>query len=110
LPREDIIDKVFEAQSEYELQKKLATSSRGKFLDDLATAWAEAGLESATKALKVMQQREKVRKNNRVINRVMKPSQRRPLNMVKTFSASGVTLTHVSQQGIEEAGLDENEH
>jgi hypothetical protein len=90
------------------LQKKNATSNCPKWLGDLAIARAEAGLESATNGIKVMRHREKVGKDNCVINKVMKPSQQKTLTRVETVSAAGVQ-THVTKVDIENVGLAENQ-
>ena len=109
MPREDLVKHIYDAQVNYNELKNNAPQNRGIWLDGLAMARAEAGLESATKVIKVMRQKEKQRKDNRVINRVMKPSTRRPLSMVQTLSATKQVLSHVTQSSIEDAGLSENE-
>ena len=109
MPRDDLVKHIYDAQVNYNELKNNAPQNRGTWLDGLAMARSEAGMESATKAIKVMRQKEKQRKDNRIINRVMKPSTRRPLSMVQTLSATKQVLSHVTQSSIEDAGLGKNE-
>ena len=89
--------------------KKNAPALRGKWVEDLCIAKAEKSGESSATGIKVMYHREKVRKDNRVINKVMEPSQRRLLTMVQTTGTTGEKTVHVTKTAIEAACIAEND-
>jgi hypothetical protein len=101
--------KVVEAQLAYTAVKQNATSLRGKWLEDLALARAEAGMDSSASAVRILQQREKQRKNNKIINRVIRPAHKGGINMVQTVDLNGNVRTHTTKDDIEKVGLEEYE-
>ena len=66
--------KSIEAWKAYLVVKKNAPVLRAKWVEELAVAKAEEGLVTKATAGRVMTHREKVRKNNKIINRVIRPA------------------------------------
>jgi hypothetical protein len=104
---EELKKKEKEASTHYQEVKKKATSLRGKWLVDLALARAEAGKEASASAVRVMTHRERVRKNNKIINRVIRPAYKGGINMVQTVDEAGNIRTHTTKEDIERVGLEE---
>ena len=64
-----------ESWIQYKAIKKQATSLRGKFLDELVAARAEAGWDSAAKGTLVIKTRECQRHRARLLKALLNPSQ-----------------------------------
>ena len=96
-----------ESAEEYQRQKKKAKSVRGLCLHDLAVARAEAGYHSAATAVQVMQRRERVKRDHRIINFVIKDAKTALTEVQST--TDGFQSTHRTKTGIETAGLQEFE-
>ena len=109
-PRELIVQQKAEAWSVYKSKKKESVSLRAQWLEDLALARIEAGLEPAEKALRLMEKREQVRREFQTIKRATKPVSKRALIRVRSTNENGVSKVHTSKTGIERAGLKENDN
>ena len=96
-----------EAQKTYKTVKQNAKSLRGKWLESLALARAEAGMDNSANAVRILQQREKQRKNNKVINRVIRPAYKGGISMVQTVDLNGNVRSHTTKDDIEKVGLEE---
>ena len=116
-PMETALEQRDESWKRYKIVKKQATTLRGKWLDDLAVARAEAGLESASKGALVMKRREQQRHRARLLKSIMNPSLRSGLSSVKRPKDGrwdngewiGTWEDTNDKDGIEDACLEEND-
>jgi len=81
-PAAAIIDFRTAAHQAYKRQKKKATTMREKWLDDLALARSEAGLEKAANAARAMKTRENKVRKSRLRKRIMNPTHRTCLDSI----------------------------
>ena len=72
-PMHVVLEERDKAWKRYKEVKKNETSLRGKWLDDLAAARAEAGRESAAKGLIVLKARERQKHRARLLKSIMAP-------------------------------------
>jgi hypothetical protein len=97
--------------------RKRSHSARMGWLASLASTRADAGLESAKKALDVMRAREQQRKNARLIKHALSSTKRHSLREIKAPHLGewrngewhGTWKTITDKEGIEQEGLNETQ-
>ena len=117
MPLDDIFRHRQAAWEAYKIEKKRSPDTRRSFLSFLATARAEAGLESAATGLQSMLRRERQREDAALLRSVFRSSPRSGLAMVEVPTGNGswedgewtgAWAMHSDRRGIEQGCLLEN--
>ena len=107
ISKEEIQDKLAAARTQYRAAAKEASTSRLSFYEDLAQARAAAGNGKAETQLRLLLQREELRKTSRVIGSILGTKKGAQLSMVEVEEEGSVRLTNDKEE-IERACIRTN--
>jgi hypothetical protein len=115
-PLHEVLRRRDDAWEAYKQVKKKSRPKRDTFLEGLATAREEAGMEKAAKGLIILKHRERQRHRSRILKSILNPTQRKGLARVKRPDVGvwdngewrGTWKEVTDKDGVEDACLFEN--